>query len=392
MTVHSLSPSQAASIANGVYALQERSVDQVRERNAPMSSEDPVLSDESGFSGTGADRFEGRSGNIFYSELTGFGYVARGNGARAGEMLIATRGTATVADALTDLNFALVSGPSGRLVHSGFMSTWNSYTRQLERALEGPAPTRIHCVGHSLGGALAMLNAEYLAQRGIAEVLVYTFGAPRVGDWFHRQAFVSAIGNSRTFRVYNVADPVPMIPLFPFFHVEGMAIDTGAGLIAPSAHRMAATYAPAVAGKGWSDLRSASAQRQRAIESQAEYDHALAMAMLAPMGSGAALLIIGRALRWLVGRALLVVGGSLLAATATVLDRLAWLVSEGIARCRELAEQARGLFSAVMRFLGRAAVSVGEMGVAFVRWVLEMLWTHMRSLAVRAIRMASRRI
>ena len=184
MADHALSPSQAAAIADGVYALKERTVAEHRERNAPMSSEDPLLDDASGFSGLTSRRFEARSGSVFWHELSGFGYIAEGAGPRAGELLIATRGTATAADALTDANFGFVIGPAGKLVHSGFMTCWKSYSRVLETALRGKSPRRIHCVGHSLGGALAMFNAEHLAQRRVAEVLVYTFGAPRVGDWF----------------------------------------------------------------------------------------------------------------------------------------------------------------------------------------------------------------
>ena len=378
MADHALSPSQAAAIADGVYALKERTVAEHRERNAPMSSEDPLLDDASGFSGLTSRRFEARSGSVFWHELSGFGYIAEGAGARAGELLIATRGTATAADALTDANFGFVIGPAGKLVHSGFMTCWKSYSRVLETALRGKSPRRIHCVGHSLGGALAMFNAEHLAQRRVAEVLVYTFGAPRVGDWFQKKSFASSVGADHIYRVANIADPIPMVPLFPYFHVDGIPIDTGAGNIAPSAHRMAGTYAPAMAGKTWGSLQTAAAARQRAIESQAEFDLALARAIVAPMGSAAGYYLIGKALAWLLKKALLVVGGTMLAATATVLDRLAWLVSEGSARCKVIADQAKSLLTAVMHFLGRKAVQAAEVGVAFVRWVLGLLWTSIK--------------
>lgn len=105
-----LSPGQAAAIASGVYAMQERSIERIRERNAPVSSYDPLPSDDSGFSGSTGQRSEGRSGNVFWHELSGFGYVAQGTGRRAGELLLATRGTESTAVALTDLNFRFTSG------------------------------------------------------------------------------------------------------------------------------------------------------------------------------------------------------------------------------------------------------------------------------------------
>jgi hypothetical protein len=257
--------------------------------------------------------------------------------------------------------------------------------------LRGKNPRRIHCVGHSLGGALAMFNAEHLANRRVAEVIVYTFGAPRVGDWFQKQSFSSSVGPSNIYRVSNIADPVPMVPLFPYFHVDGIPIDTGAGAIAPSAHRMAATYAPAMAGKTWDSLQAAAAARQRAIESQAEFDLALATAMMTPMGSAGGLYLINKALTWLLKKSLLVVGGTMLAATATVLDRLTWLVSEGAAKCKAIADEAKSLLTAVMHFLGRKAVQVAEVGVAFVRWVLGLLYTSLKVAADRASEFAFRR-
>ncbi|MFN7277896.1 MAG: hypothetical protein ACK53Z_09360 [Betaproteobacteria bacterium] len=110
MSESALSPEQAAAIASGVYAMQERSIERIRERNAPVSSYDPLPSDDSGFSGSTGQRSEGRSGNVFWHELSGFGYVAQGTGRRAGELLLATRGTESTAVALTDLNFRFTSG------------------------------------------------------------------------------------------------------------------------------------------------------------------------------------------------------------------------------------------------------------------------------------------
>ena len=69
-------------------------------------------------------------------------------------------------------------------------------------------PRCIHCVGHSLGGAIAQLTALWAQERGIPAKL-YTFGSPRVVV----EHFVpSAASNIKNYRVIHGADPVPYIP------------------------------------------------------------------------------------------------------------------------------------------------------------------------------------
>lgn len=391
MSSHPLSPSQAAAIADAVYEVRLSSLFELRERS-PGRSTAEILGCGGLFEVGDSDRFDGRAGALLWRSLSGFGYCAMGVGARAGEALIATRGTSPdVADWLTDAKFAFQVGPSGRLVHAGFNETWRSFSEHVDGFLRQHQPRRLHCVGHSLGGALAMLNAEIAAMRGYGEVVVYTFGAPRVGDWFHRQALVRAVGADNFYRVFDIADPVPMVPLFPYFHVDGIALDTGKGPIAFGAHSMTNNYATAVAGTTWEGLRAAGEQRQRAIERQEEFDDAMARSMLAPMGSAYGMYLIGKAMAWLIKKALLVVGGTLLVVSATLLDRLAWLVSEGASRCAAIARDAGMLLGAVMRFLGRAVAAVSDLGIGFVRWVLGMLWQRIRDIAIRAVQIGNAR-
>lgn len=65
--------------------------------------------------------------------------------------------------------------------------------------------------GHSLGGALATLSAMDIKKNtGFAHPVVYTFGAPRVGNPEFAHAFSDRVRNS--FRVYNRLDAVPLLP------------------------------------------------------------------------------------------------------------------------------------------------------------------------------------
>lgn len=64
---------------------------------------------------------------------------------------------------------------------------------------------KIICTGHSLGGALAVLMAQLLNQRGKDVVMVQTFGAPAVGGESFAQSYTL---EDKTWTVINGSDPV----------------------------------------------------------------------------------------------------------------------------------------------------------------------------------------
>ncbi|CAL4952045.1 unnamed protein product [Urochloa decumbens] len=68
--------------------------------------------------------------------------------------------------------------------------------------------------GHSLGSALAMLNAFDIAETGAnanAPVCVFSFAGPRVGNLDFKRRFETELG-VRALRVVNVHDRVPTVP------------------------------------------------------------------------------------------------------------------------------------------------------------------------------------
>ncbi|MCB1777549.1 MAG: lipase family protein, partial [Candidatus Competibacteraceae bacterium] len=207
-----LTPQQAAAIATGVYRLMNRSISELQARGGELGCEDRFAIDDS-------SRFTGQSGGLIaWKEITGFGYIAAGQGSYQGEMLLATRGTQSKPDWLSNLNIGLQLGPGGYPVHAGFNEVWKSFAPEVRAFLRNRNPTLIHCVGHSLGGALASLGADYLSAAQAGAVKLYTFGAPRAGVGLFAESLSSRIGVDHMFRVYHTADPVPMIPVFPFQH------------------------------------------------------------------------------------------------------------------------------------------------------------------------------
>ena len=80
-----LSPAQAAGMADGVYLLRGRTIAELRRIAQPLGCE-PM------FTVAGEERFKAVSGAVLKLE-TGFGYLAEGAGAFRGEIACITRGT-----------------------------------------------------------------------------------------------------------------------------------------------------------------------------------------------------------------------------------------------------------------------------------------------------------
>lgn len=381
-----LNPMQAAAIARGVYRLRVNTVEALRARGEPVGCENMFhLGDES--------MFAGRSGVLAWKKLTRFGYVADGVGPYQGDVLVATRGTDILADWATDANIGVQRGPSGHLVHAGFNDTWKSYADDLRAFLRGRNPSTIHCVGHSLGGALATLNADYLSSVGAGQVKLYTFGSPRTGTLAFSQDLTQRVGAHNVYRVSHSSDPVPMVPIFPFQHLphsqRGLSISNGnRWLLSFNAHKMQDSYVAGVVGHTWDSLARATADARVDFNIEGWLGQTSLGGSGVAMGSARLLDMIGRALTWVLARAkdiLLAGAGTTLAVGVTVLDQMAWLLSRAAAACESIAGHVKTLIGAVFRFLGRTLQKGFSLTAAFLRWCLDLLFTSLRSVALRAL-------
>jgi triacylglycerol lipase len=162
------------------------------------------------------------------------GYVAR---SEAGTVWVAFRGTADKWEWRQDFTFSQVNletDPEGDqrplqtkaetlACHSGFMTVFQSFREVLVAAIREINPTGpIVLCGHSLGAALATLSGIEL-NNFFSDVIVYTFGSPRVCDTIPSSLVL--------FRVVNSNDPITTVPLSvmpninrknaPFFYQHG---------------------------------------------------------------------------------------------------------------------------------------------------------------------------
>ncbi|MEA9975703.1 MULTISPECIES: lipase family protein [unclassified Pseudomonas] len=132
-------------------------------------------------------------------------------------IVIAVRGTQEAADMFRDADALQVPFEGGdERVHRGFYGAYlalrNFVNRYLSRFHFGQ---KVIICGHSLGGAIATLLAEALRRSKKYDVLLYTYGAPRVGD----TAFVDSASELVHHRIVNHNDPVPSVPL-PWMNVR----------------------------------------------------------------------------------------------------------------------------------------------------------------------------
>lgn len=312
----------------------------------------------------------------FFRETSGFALVGKGKGVHKGEHVIAVRGTKSGQDWLTNGNVGLATGRGGSSVHSGFNQTFESMRPVFERAfspsMRGGSGT-VHCVGHSLGGALASLAAEWVKLRYQRPVNLYTFGAPRVGlSGYARNA---TFGVDRIYRCTHGADPVPLVPLWPFIHAPNCGteyrLDDGQG-ISFAAHSMGEDATPGYRNtansQDWKSLHQSSIDfLSRPVRLKYEQRHRASFTgYWADQINAALVTLLKDAGYYTAIAAQAGVGTSI-----TFYDLVARTLEEVAKASVRFAEQTMGLLGHMLVFAGKAAVAVVELTYQFIRWVFD---------------------
>ena len=127
----------------------------------------------------------------------------------AREQTLSIRGTAERPNVWEDVEVALVRDSRlGIRLHRGFQRDATAIYADATPYLRKDYALRI--TGHSLGGAVAAILAEYYAKDGYRVERLVTFGQPRVSTRKTPQDSDGLL--ARTTRVVNEMDVVPMIP------------------------------------------------------------------------------------------------------------------------------------------------------------------------------------
>jgi predicted lipase len=134
-------------------------------------------------------------------------------------VLISVRGTQEfLPDVGRDMDARQVPYQEGKgQAHRGFYGGFQAVKPFVDRYLKAfhQQGHGIIVCGHSLGGAIALLLAEWLRREWSDNLQLYTYGAPRAGD----RGFVKAAQALTHHRVVNHNDPIPAVPL-PWMDAE----------------------------------------------------------------------------------------------------------------------------------------------------------------------------
>ena len=337
----------------------------------------------------------GTSGSIIstlFNRTTGFAIIGKGKGHFSGDVALGIRGTNMKSgrDWFSNANASLATADNNSAVHSGFQKVFKSMQPALEKQLAPLLNTNsngvVHCAGHSLGGALASLAAIWIKQRFGNRVALYTYGAPRVG--LNDFALKSSGSVDKIYRCLHGDDPVPMVPVWPFYHAPlngSSVLLTAATGINISSHSMMENPGYVITSRGqWDDLqrrgdvvKAVRLWYDRRFECsfsthwQERLSHAL-ITLLKDAGMLAAVSVQ------------MTISGIM-----TFYDVLALTVEKIANISSQFAEQVKGLLGHMLVFAGKVTTAVTELTVRFIRWVFKVTLEAMYRVARKAIEMVS---
>ena len=337
-----------------------------------------------------AEVLSGRSGSGVGKESTFC--VLFPHNARDTDWVVAFRGTQSGADWASNLQLSEATGPAGLPVHSGFQKIFESLEEGIMKRL-GTISGTIHCVGHSLGGALANLMATSLSSAGV-DTRLYTFGCPRVGRNAFAQYTTTKVGAEHIFRVQNIFDPVPMVPWYDFMHApaseRGILIARGSSNFNDYGHSADEIYRPAIADSTWRALRGGGPSFLQLTEATG-IDNLLKIASDQPTGSVYSHFILRRILNnllELIAKQIPIVATGIV----SVIDQIAYVLHHAARALEAIEERLRKWVELALRAVGKAhmiASGAVSLTATFLRWLLEMLARPIVAMASRALRALS---
>ncbi len=321
-----------------------------------------------------------------------FGVCARGGKHYPEDVFIVFRGSTSAnryADWVSNARLGLASSVGGTPVHLGFNHIFVSMKPTIERFLAGlPVRGRIHCIGHSLGGAIATLVADWLTARYGRRVALYTFGAPRPGTMRFATGLTRAMAADAIHRVYHATDPVTMVPLFPFVHPpaggDGYHIPSSDRIWTAAAHNMQ-RYQQSVAGKSWRQLQNGRPpwMLTHVIEQWLRSDRptGLLSTSVGQWLNAALIFVLKKTLGGLAFRLQWHAIG-----VVTLADKLAWLLDQGKNRLVDGSFWVQRLIQKMMQALGWVIDQGKAITRSLIRQVLIVLMGRMHEEAQRAVR------
>lgn len=328
----------------------------------------------------------------------GFCVAARG-GSGSGhekELFLLFRGSTTGnygADWFSNARCGVQSSIGG-LVHVGFSHIFNSMRREIERFISKQITDRvnpvqtIHCIGHSLGGAVATLAANWVKRTTHKHVMLYTFGAPKPGFEGFAKGLTTQLGPDNVHRMYHTTDPVPMVPLYPFVHPPlpgyGHCKGSAEALLFAGAHDIQ-KYLQSAKGLTWKAIQSPPPVSgfDKVVEKWLESDGSLN-----PLSSDTWTWInagLEYVLKKILGTAASLVQGAITSGFSLA-DKIAWILHKGIDMTIGAGKWVLLLMRKMMKTLQMKVVeNVKELTRSLMRLVLERIMEKITAEAKKAL-------
>ncbi|ROQ18425.1 lipase (class 3) [Marinimicrobium koreense] len=379
-----LTPFESSNLASRVYLVQD-------ELTVGALLNDPLFSID-------AERKTSMNANVggrfIRAAKDAFAVCAKGSGRFKEDVFLIFRGSTNAnnsADWISNARIGLEFSQTGLPVHIGFNQIFRSLLGDIRQFLHQnvTSKTTIHILGHSLGGAVANLAADWVKKNYGRKVILYSYGAPRVGGfWFARKAGIR-LKEQNIYRVYHKTDPVPMIPVFPYTHTPvsdtGYQLHSSQSIVSTEAHDIKG-YRNAVKESTWASLQGPLApfQIDHVIEQWLRSDHQ-------PNAADPTIWDwLNAATIWVLRKVLL---GGLVVAQATFIglhslaDKIAWALKTGADTSKDVSFWVVRLLKKIMRVLGMPVIeTTKELTQAFMRKVLIRLIERITYHAQQAIR------
>lgn len=332
-------------------------------------------------------------GSRLINTKDGFGICARGGKGYEKDIFLIFRGSTTAnlcADWISNARIGVETSKTGLPVHVGFNSIFCSMLSGIEDFLksQNDATGTVHVIGHSLGGAVAALAADYIKISRINTVKLYTFGSPKPGLEFFADRLTTNLLPENIYRVYHSTDVVPMVPVYPFMHAptDSCAYQLpSSSFISLAAHKMR-NYIDSVKTSTWESLQTTgiSTANDNSLMRWLKSDIPVNPANPETwewLNAGLTMVvrkIIGGAAVFYQAR--FVVGLSLA-------DKIAWILRRGCESVVEHGGWVLSLMRKIMQALGmKLAKTTKELTQLFMRRILQQLMERMTAEAKRAIK------
>ena len=250
--------------------------------------------------------------------------------------------------------------------------------------------TTVHCIGHSLGGALATLCSEWIKSSKAIKPYIYTYGSPRVGLKGFSQTCTKEIGSERIFRVFHKTDIVPYIPIWPYVHTPERGTHYflhSPGVVPGAEYHDMTKYVANVRKYSWESL---SAMKP---EIRTEAGIARWLKKKGPVG------VTVTALDWLSDAIMFVIKKCISSAqaliekamgtSATIMDRIAYILTHGSTLEENISSWVVYLIRRIMSLLGYVReISQQDLNREFIKSVFTQLQQKLNRIAQNALSQA----